>query len=541
MATYLLSKEEFITLYKFGSLHIRTGASAGGLDLRTDVEELISRSDVFEYAQERLFITASGDPAEVLKMKQVTGIYPLDAVSKRLFESEFNRKIVFGEPICEGEIRLLLSEHTGREKAVRGIRALFEIFGIKEEPEQDIVEEVLKGIAFRKRCKYYDIPLEERTPWSMLIAYDRYRNYPNKGGTGYFYDMVDAFMYGNYKRPDLVGFNEDIIGELCSQVFKELDKLRGKGIREVAEKLSNRKDIRINAAITEVFGSPILPALFFYAKDEIKKEGEVLTLHSLNVLKKIGDVYPDQFPHLLTLVGGFFGFTWVYDRYYEALGLPFMRNASLVRDVLDAKPTKEQVHGPAPETPPVEDKPMAGESGDEDVSQPVPESFPEASEVPEVDMEIVPEEKQEEVTKDEPATTDESEEESLIVENDKAGPQEAPSKDDPESEPEPAGTEEEREDGEEYHVDVFGNRQSFSEFAMDVYLKSLGRVKSDRELRVNRFQEFLERSSARQELLDIVKSGEDVMLNSLRKRMDSKFSDNQWKQFKSEIMIFNKS
>lgn len=562
MAAYLISKEEFVTLYKYGRLHVRSNACAEGPDMQSEMESLLERSDIFEYAQEKLFLTTGGAASEVLEMTSVTGIHPLDSLSKRLFESEFNSKIIFDEPVCEDKVRTFLTESTGRFKTIQGIRALFGIFGIGEEPEEEIVDQVIKGTEFRRHYKYYDIPLDARSPWSMLIAYDRYRNYPNNGCTGYFFDMIDATLYGAMPRTELLGFDEDIVRDMSGIVSSELDKLRGRGFREIVEAVSRRDDLNINAFITKQYGSPFLPALFFFAKEKIKKGGDELTVESLMILKRIGDEYPELFPRLLTLIGGFFGYTWFYDRYYEALGLPFVRNTAAVRMVLDGTPAEDNprpeaetagTDGPAaPETPPAE----AGSEGkqtQDPAEEDIPEAFPEETvsggtepEVPAVtegedpaaEQPVQPgpdgggEPEPEEPTRQEPPTIAQ-------------GPAEdAPGKEEECKEEEPkqsVGTEgAETDQAEECYVDMFGRSQTFSEYAMGVYRKALSRVQVGRSAREKRFEDFLGRDDSRRELVAAVKSGKQFQLSALRNRIDSDFSDAQWRTFTSEIMKFNK-
>ena len=558
MAAFLITKEEFVTLYKYGRLHVRVNSCSCGPDRETELETLLRHSDVFEYAQERLFVTTDGDASEVLEMTSVIGIHPLDAVSKRVFEGEFNGKILFSDPVCEDAVRKFLSEDTGQYKAIQGINALFKIFGLKEEPEKAIVDQIIKGLAFRRHYKYYDIPLEERSPWSMLIAYDRYRNYPNNGCTGYFFDMIDATLYGSMPRPELLGFDEDIVRDMSGIVSSELDKLRGKGFRDVVNAISLREDLNINGFITRQYGSPFLPALFFFAKEKIKKGGDEMTLESLKVLKRIGDEYPELFPRLLTLIGGFFGYAWVYDRYYEALGLPFLRNTFAVRMVLDGNPDEgiretgtepEETNEPAvPENPVVEVAPEQ-----EPVEESAPQERQEETPAEETGPELAPVAEEESPGEDrpvqpEPNEGDGSEPEEPARPDAPSAPElpeaEAPAKVDEIEEQEPEqpvaedGTESDP-DGECF-IDVFGRKQSFAEFALDAYLKSISRVKAGRSGREARLKDYLGREGARKVLLDAVKSGKQFQLSPLRNRLDPDFTDTQWKTFSEEIMKFNK-
>lgn len=577
MATYLISKEEFVTLYKYGSLHIRKTSCSNEPNMESDIDTLLSQSDVFEYAQERLFLTADDEPSGILEMTSVTGIYPLDSISKRVLEGEFNGKIIFNDPVFEAKVKRFLTEGTGRYKALKGIKALFGIFGIQEEPEEEIVKEILNGLSFRRQWKYYDIPLDMRSPWSMLIAYDRYRNYPNKGATGYFFDMIDAFLYGAFPREDLLGFDEDIVRDLSGSIYKELEDLRGERFRDVASKISSREDLSINASIENTYGSAFLPALFFLVKDRIRKGGDELTVENLAFLRDVGKEYPELFPRLLTLIGGFFGYSWVYDRYYEALGMPFVKNR------LELKPLQEDAAETETEEAKPEEDEEKTETGQKPADEPVEESPTESAGDPD-EMEetaVVPdspndETKEKGVENPEDEAAIQAEEspkqmEEAVVPEEKPGPVAGSASDvkepeekkeetapegfaepEEESAPEIVEPAEEKaedivqhqpsvqDDDEETIEDVFGARLSFTEFATEVYKRSISSIRKNKSLREKRFAESLARESTRMELLDIVRSGQSFQLAGMKNKLDPEFSPTQWDNFKTEIMTFNK-
>lgn len=548
MATYLISKEEFVTLYKYGRLTVKPNASAGGDDLDVAIEILLNKSDAFEYAQERLFLTTPGEPSEVVEMVSVTGIYPLDGVSKRIFESEFNGKIHFCDPVGVDKIQSFLTEGIGRLKSIEGIKALFGIFGIKEEPEEEIVREVLKGVAFRRQYKYYDVPFDERSPWSMLIAYDRYRNYPNNGATGYFFDMVDAYLYGSVQHEKLLGFDEDIVRKLSIKVSTELDKFRGKDFSEVASAISSREDLKINASIAGVFGSPFLPALFFLVKNQVKKDGDEISPQTLVFLQKVGAEYPDQFPRLLTLVGGFFGYSWIYDRYYEALGLPFATNGQALRELLDAAyVTKEEKakQEDSPELQPGDKTESGNETEAGGVSVQPEERKNETEQTLEQVEGIDPVEMRSRQEGEEPASTEEGvggedpAPGTPVVPDDNTGDPSTGDSGTADHVP-PSVSEEKSETclGDEFYVDVLGEKHYFGEFAMDVYQKSLPRTVKERDNRMQRFREFLDSEESRKELFAIVISGKAFMLSLVKNKIDPAFTDSQWKKFKEAIMKF---
>ena len=300
--------------------------------------------------------------------------------------------------------------------------------------------------------------------------------------------MIDAFLYGAYPRESLFGFDEDIVRDLSGRIYNDLDRLRGRKFREVASEISSREDLQINTRISEAYGSPFLPALFFFVKDEVRKGGDEFTANSLDFIRSAGEEYPELFSRLLTLIGGFFGYSWIYDRYYEALGMPFVKNR------LELKPIQEDAaETVTEEAKPVEDKEKKEKSAPGDLSEPAEE--------PALERVEPGEEKDGDVVPHQSSVQDE---------------------------------------GEETIEDLFGSRQSFTEFAIEVYMRSIAKVTKNKSIREARFADSLSREGTKNELLGIVRSGQSFQLTEMKNRLDPEFSPSQWEIFKGEIMTFNK-
>ena len=322
MIYYLLSKDDFSILYKYGEVSIKTGAVAKSDDPRDAVKALFDNSDSFEYAQERLIVACKTGSLSAIKMLNVKTIYPLDQVSKNLFESQFNHSIIFGEPIFQDIADNYLKTVVMKRTTVAGINGLRALFGIAEETDSSLVDDIILGKTFlRKYRKYYDVPFDERTPFSMLIAYNRYQHYP-RDTRGYFFDSADCFMYGYmYKSLQekgcmLVGYDRDLVAQLCESFFNLLETLPAtSGFADILQRIDEEKP-KINDSIARAYGSIRLIALYFYVKDKVVAENS-LTMKGVSLLYSIWKKYPDDFSKLLTLVGGFLGYTWIYDRFYE--------------------------------------------------------------------------------------------------------------------------------------------------------------------------------------------------------------------------------
>ena len=330
MFYYLLSIDDFSSLYKYGEVKIKADGVAESDNPREAVTALFSSSDLFEYAQERILLSSEIGSASTIKMIDVKEIYPLDPISKNLFETQFNKSLIFKDPVFEDIAKEFLKNTVTEKVTVNGIHALRSIFGLEDEEDDNLIKDIILGKSFLRNYKYFEVPFEKRTPYSMLIAYNRYNHYPKKDNRGYFYDAADCFMYGymyadsalQNKGIHLIGYNPDALNAPCKAFFNLMDNLpAGMKFTEVADAVLTAKP-RIVDAIEPVYGSITFLALFFYAKEKILAD-ETLSFDGLRLLINIKKKFPDYFSKLLTLIGGFLGYTWIYNRFYEFSGCPF--------------------------------------------------------------------------------------------------------------------------------------------------------------------------------------------------------------------------
>ena len=343
MIYYLVSKDDFAALYRFGYVAVKSGASSESENPREAVQRIFSSSDNFEYAQERLIIECGTGSSERIEMSNVINLYPLDEVSKGIYESQFNRNLIFREPIFKDIAERFIKHDVMKQMTLSGINALRAIFGLKEEQNNELIDDVILGKTFLREWKYYNVPLEKRTPYSMLIAYNRYQHYP-KDIRGFFYDAADCFMYGSmYARisqpSDFLGYDNEIIYTYCKSYFNLLESIPKNSKFISVVEIIERENPKISSAIESVYGSIRAMALYFYMKDRIVTEGEV-SMPILQTLYKIKEVYSKDFSTLLTLLGGFFGYTWIYERLYEFADSQILSRHYTLDDLIPRKEIK---------------------------------------------------------------------------------------------------------------------------------------------------------------------------------------------------------
>ena len=410
MIYYLVSKEDFAALYKSGEVNIKVGAAAESEDPREAVKQIFAASDSFEYAQERLIVSSEKGIPGTVRMVDVKDIFPLDGISRNLFKSQFNSTLIFREPVFQDIAEDFLKNSVLEKTSISGINALRAIFGLEPEKDDELIGDIIKGKVFLRRYnKYFDVPLDVRTPYSMLIAYNRYQHYP-KDSRGFFYDAADCFMYSHMFRslPDpneFLGYDREAVARYCSKFHGLLDSIPSNArFRDIAVRIEE-SDQRIKDAIAQVYGSIHFMALYLYAKERILVD-ETVSYGGIKLLLNIQKEYPEEFPKLVTLLGGFLGYTWVYDRLYEFRECPFLSIHHTLDDFLQKEVPVQTERGPAPSSEeavsglPEQHEPLPDSvQGAPEVQPEIPqpeEPFPEAR--PETMEPVVPKEDTQEVS-----------------------------------------------------------------------------------------------------------------------------------------------
>ena len=382
MIYYLLSKDDFASLYKYGEVKVKHGSASESDNAKAAVKQLFDASDSFEFAQERVILACEKGTPDIVRMVDVCSIYPLDDISKNLLEQDFSSALVFCQPIFKDLAEDFLKNSVLERNTISGINALRNIFGFGEEEDSELVKEIIRGKQFlRKYGKYYDVPLEERSPYSMLIAYNRYQHYP-KDDRGFFYDAADCFMYGHMYAAllhdndySLKGYIPDMLNSLCGSYVSILEGLpKDSKFKDVWKALEEAKP-KIEEAVAPIYGSLRFLALYFCIKERIRSN-DTITLDGLRFIYGAQKKYPEDFPKLLTILGGFLGYTWVYERFYEFKNVPFLTIHHTLDDL--EKKAFEIVLPPVSETVQTDNQPALGSAAEEPVAldnTPAPEDI----------------------------------------------------------------------------------------------------------------------------------------------------------------------
>lgn len=349
MAVALLTKEEFTSLYKYGHVQLNPHRICDKEGFIEAIKHVLSASDSFEFAQERLIVNTATIVGFVLHLKDLLSIHTLDQQSKSLFETQFHKNLVFGEPIPEDIFTDWYQDVLIERDTIDGIHAFRTICGLPEEKNEDFVKGIVKGRIHRKSYKYFDVPIEERGIWDMLVAYDRYGHYGNES-KGHLLDLLDVLIYSTQKKEKYLGYSDTAIEN--QSIYGKIDGLTGRNFAELIEGLKTTEGTeKFIASATGAYGDIRIPISFLFLKEQFRKEDDWGKLKP--IVDKARDFCQEQFGPVVSLIGGFFGYDRFYNDYYEALNLAVLKSSTAKNKVIESIENRPEDLS-APDTKPAE-------------------------------------------------------------------------------------------------------------------------------------------------------------------------------------------
>jgi hypothetical protein len=336
----LLTKEEFSSLLNFGEIKIyyHQFTSFTNDNINENIHGLLLSTNYFEYAEEYVFVTyhyeeSLRETKHEVKLEDIEKIYPLDDHSRRELENDFP-DLKIDKPAFADTYRRY-SDEVFNINIEKGVSAFREICGLdKDIYDKSILSKLHRGIDFRiNSTKYFNIPIVQRDPISMIIAYDRFQSYSNDL-IGYFFDAADICTFYCAKK----------IGDCVDPVFKKspyyivlenvskcsqnlwIDQIQ-KSVESFEE--SNKYLEKAN----DTFGHVMLPVVFLYLRNIINegKDFKSIEKNIMEVQKKFGDIFDD----VSVLIGGFFGFKKFSTDLYYHKKLRIFKNVNLATTTIN--------------------------------------------------------------------------------------------------------------------------------------------------------------------------------------------------------------
>ncbi|MFT4757458.1 MAG: hypothetical protein ACI91R_002112 [Vicingaceae bacterium] len=319
---YILTKQEFTSLYRFGKIPLITNKIVNTTDLSTEeintkiFEEFLTLP-YFVGDEEYLIISFENVLIDYvwLEIEYVTEVIPLTKAAKNSFEMKFDTKLDFKDARFESIVRKV-EEQTDIQERYSGSKAFLTLCQVKSDYKPLLPDKLIES-AYRKRINAVKSNEFKDDFFVHLLAYDRYEFFPNSD-LGYFYDVGEVFAHFKGK-PTFKGSNYHSFLEKYKPFFLE------KEIAEIAGSVSESKEILqfTDQLTSNGLKTYVASVIFLKLKNDLS---EIETLRNSgigNLIKNIrkDEKFINELNLAIYLTGSFFGYKKFYDDLYELVGL----------------------------------------------------------------------------------------------------------------------------------------------------------------------------------------------------------------------------
>lgn len=323
---YILTKQEFTSIYRFGKIPLILNKVVKILGKSiSEIDDLIFKEfqllPFFIGDEEYLIITFENELHENiwLEIENVSEVIPLTKAAKNSIEMKFDARLKFKDARFEKVIRKV-EEYIDLQERKSGAKAFWNLCKVKNiftplVSDKIITEAYYNKIEGRKSSEFNSDFLVH------LLSYDRYEFFPNSD-LGYFYDVGEIFAHSKGKR-SFFGSSFHTFLEKNKQHFSQLGLLQITQIISSSDEIINfTKQLTTNNL--KVYISSVLYLKF---KDDL---AERETIKDSETGKIIGDVRREnilisELNLAIYLAGSFFGYQKFYDDLYELVDLKIFK------------------------------------------------------------------------------------------------------------------------------------------------------------------------------------------------------------------------
>jgi len=334
---YILTKQEFTSLYRFGQIPLNQKKiinleSLTEEDLENKIFKTFMSIPYFVGDEEYLIIRFENKLINEiwLEIEKVSEIIPLTEAAKNSYQMKFDSKLDFGQPQFESIVRKV-EEETDINEMFRGAKTFWALCKVEDEYKGFLKNEIIKS-AYCKRVKGIKSSEFKQDFFIHLLAYDRYEFFPNTD-LGFFYDIGEIFAHSkgapSFKGSGFHSFLEKNKQEFTQKSFLELIDIISKSneITKFTEQLT-----------TENLKKYIVAAIFLKFKADLSDRD---TIKSSDTGQLVGEFskleeYSNELNFAIYLTGLFFGYKKFYDDYYELIDLKIFKKPVSKKDSKDS-------------------------------------------------------------------------------------------------------------------------------------------------------------------------------------------------------------
>lgn len=324
---YIITKQEFTSLYRFGFIPIiqKKLLNLKGLSEK-EIEAEIIKSFMglpfFVGDEEYLFISIGNFPSSDSKIliKNVLEIIPLTSAARHSYQMKFDKKIVFSKARFEKIINRVVEQIDIQER-LNGAKAFWTLCKVQE-PYKELIDSEKINEAYNYRIngsKSYDFTSDY---FVHTLVYERYEFFPNSD-LGFLYDVGEIFAHSKQKQ----SFRGSGYYKFLEQNKPTFEKSNLLDLIEHISKASEIEKFTRQLTINDL-KYYIVAALFFKFKSDLQVKDSIKgseTGKIIGTLRSINQFIP-ELNTAIFLTGLFFGYEKFYDDLYELTGLHIFKS-----------------------------------------------------------------------------------------------------------------------------------------------------------------------------------------------------------------------
>jgi len=352
---YILTKQEFTSLYRFGQIPLNLKkiietVSSSKEETDAKVFEVFMSLPYFVGDEEYLIICFENKLIKEiwLEIENVSEIIPLTKAAKNSYQMKFDSKLDFGHPRFESVVKKVVEE-TDIQEMYRGAKAFWNLCKVKKKYEDKLSEKVIKTVYNKRMNGIKSVDFTEDF-FIHLLAYDRYQFFPNTD-LGFFYDVGEILAHSK-GFPSLKGSG------LYNYLENNKDTFAQKSFLEISEIISKSDDVlKFKEQLTvSNLRQYIVAAIFLKFKADLSERDTIQNSESSKMILEFRESkynFTEELNFAIYLTGTFFTYKKFYDELYDLAGLKVFKKkpkSTPIKEVTNSKetPTEET---PTEETP----------------------------------------------------------------------------------------------------------------------------------------------------------------------------------------------
>lgn len=344
----IISRDEFIKLYRFGSIKINSNYL---LDDNENIEtKLIKLFEILPLEYEESYLILKIDDMVnkyydfekiqtiyTLNIEKIKSVYVLSSEAKHFYKTKVNQKVNFQITPFKTILTQVI-KFKEKQDMDEGINILSKQFNfVKEEIETKL------GDNFRDDfVKFKDyLSKDFENFYFDLLSYKRENFFP-KDDIGFIYDLMIITTLQKRKTETITKFKQGELKLDKSLAYQKLNNNKKETLFENIEFILTTDDKDIKKFINNIDTTPLISGVIFLKIKYLLKEDnrdKNTWAEILKIVDSFTNKYKDELSIALYLIGFFYGYKNLYNYYYDFIKLDMFRE--IKDDTVESRVKKE--------------------------------------------------------------------------------------------------------------------------------------------------------------------------------------------------------